>query len=62
MAEKEVLVIASKVKAYIKSKDDLNVSASVFDALSDKVRELCDKAIENAKKDKRKTIMDRDFN
>ena len=61
MTEKETLVITSKVKAYIKSKGDLNTSAAVIDALSDKVREVCDKAIENAKKDKRKTLKDRDI-
>ena len=60
MAGKEVLVVASKVKAYIKSKGGMNTSATAIDALSDKVRELCDAAIENAKNDKRKTVKDRD--
>ena len=61
MGEKEILVITSKVKSYIKSKGDLKTSAPAIDALSDKVREVCDKAIENAKKDKRKTLKDRDI-
>ena len=61
MGDKEILVIASKVKSYIKSKGDLKTSASVVDALSDKVREICDRAIENAQKDKRKTLKDRDI-
>jgi len=61
MSDKEILVVASKLKNYIRSTSDMNTSASVMAVLSDKVRELCDQAIENARKDKRKTIKDRDF-
>jgi histone H3/H4 len=57
---KEVLVVASKVKAYIRAKSEMNTSAGVFDILSDRIRELCDRAIENAKNDGRKTVKDRD--
>lgn len=60
-AEKEVLVVASKLKNYIRAKSGMNTSAAVTDVLSDKIRELCDQAIETAKKDGRKTVMDRDF-
>lgn len=59
--EKEVLIVASKLKNYIRTKSDMNTSAAVTDVLSDKIRELCDQAIENAKRDGRKTVMDRDF-
>ena len=59
--EKEVLVIASKVKAYIKKISGFNTSAAVIEVLSDRVRDICDKAVENAKADKRKTIKDRDI-
>ena len=56
----ENLVIASKVKKLVKSAG-MSTSATVIDALSKVVeKELC-KAIENAKKEKRKTVMDRDF-
>ena len=59
---KEVLVVASKVKKYIKEKSGgMNTSSTVMDALSEKVRVLCDQAIERAKADGRKTVMDRDF-
>jgi hypothetical protein len=58
---KEVLVVASKVKGYIKDKSGMNTSASVFDALSDRIRALCDAAVESARNDGRKTVMDRDF-
>lgn len=61
MAENETLVIASKVKAYIKEKGDLKCSATVIDALTDKVRAICDAAIESAKADKRKTVQDKDI-
>lgn len=57
----EVLVVASKLKAYIKSKSSMNTSGAVIDAVSNKVRALCDQAMENAKREGRKTVMDRDF-
>lgn len=57
----ENLVVVSKVKALIKEKADMNTSASVMAALTRIVEEQCEKAIENAKKDRRKTVMDRDF-
>lgn len=60
MSESETLVIASKVKAYIKEKGDLKTSASVINVLSDKVREMCDAAIASARADKRKTVQDKD--
>jgi len=61
MSEKENLLVASKVKNYIKSSSDLKCSAKVIEILSDKVREMCDEAIQSALKDKRKTVQDRDF-
>ncbi len=60
MSEKEVLVVNSKIKSYVKAKG-LSTSASVAEKLSDKVRDLINQAIERAKLDKRKTLMDRDF-
>lgn len=57
----EVLVVASKVKAYMKSAANFNTSATAIDALSDKVKEICDAAIETARKDRRKTVKDRDI-
>jgi len=57
----EVLVVASKLKNYIRAKAGMNTSAAVMEALSKRVRELCDNAIESAKRDGRKTVMDRDF-
>ena len=57
----EVLVVASKVKKHIKDKAGMNVSASVMEALTEIVERECAKAVENAKSDRRKTVMDRDF-
>jgi histone H3/H4 len=59
--KKESLVVASKLKTYIREKSGMNTSSAVIDAISDKIRHLCDTAIEAAKKDGRKTVMDRDF-
>lgn len=61
MADNEVLVVASKVKTYIKAQGDMKTSASVLSALSDKIRSMCDAAIESARNDGRKTVLDRDF-
>ena len=57
----EVLVVASKLKKYIKDNSGMNCSAAVMSKLSDKIRELCDRAVDNAKNENRKTVMDRDF-
>jgi len=57
----EVLVVASKLKNYIRAKSGMNTSSAVMEALSNKIRQLCDQAIENAKSEGRKTVMDRDF-
>jgi histone H3/H4 len=59
--KKEVLVVASKVKSYIRDKSTMNTSASVMEVLTGKVRELCDQAIAKAQSEGRKTVMDRDF-
>jgi histone H3/H4 len=56
----EVLVVGSKVRGYIKAKAGMNTSAAVIGALSVKVAGLLNEAIENAKKDGRKTVLDRD--
>lgn len=57
----EVLIIASRLKEYIQARSDFNTSASVMDVLSAHVRILCDRAIDQAKADGRKTVLDRDF-
>lgn len=57
----EILVVVSKVKAYIRSRAGMNTSDSVSALLTEKVRCLADSAIERAKKSGRMTVMDRDI-
>ncbi len=59
--ESEILIVASKLKQYIKDKYDLNTSQNVFDILSNIVRQKADEAAKNAIQSQRKTVMDRDF-
>lgn len=61
MSEGEVLLIVSKLKKYIKEAGDMNTAGNVAPALSDKIRAMCDAAVESARSDGRKTVMDRDF-
>jgi histone H3/H4 len=57
----EHLVVVSKVKKHIKDKAGMNTSLAVMDELSKIVENEISKAIENAKNDNRKTVMERDF-
>lgn len=57
----EILVVASKVKDYIKEQSGMNTAASALEALSDRIRQLSNVGIENAKADERKTVMARDI-
>jgi hypothetical protein len=57
----EILVVVSKMKAYVKARSGMNTSDGVTDVLSAKIRKWCDAAIEVAAADGRKTVMDRDF-
>ncbi len=57
----EVLVVVSKMKQYIKDMSEMNTSEDVNQKLSDLIRMQCDRAIENARADGRKTVMARDF-
>lgn len=58
---REVLIVASKLKAYIRERSDMNTSDRVFEVLSDEVRRLADRAIEEARRNERKTVLDRDI-
>lgn len=57
----EVLVVTSKIKKFIKDKGDCNTSAETIEVLSKAVEALCEKGIESAKSDGRKTVMARDI-
>ena len=56
----EVLIIASRLKAYVLASAGMNTSDRILDPLSDIVRDFVDRAIENARREGRKTILDRD--
>jgi histone H3/H4 len=58
---KEVLVVVSKVKAYIRASSGMNTSDAVTEALSELVRSACEQAVARAKADGRKTVMARDI-
>jgi hypothetical protein len=58
---RDVLIVVSKLKAYVKARSGMNTSDSVVEVLSDHLRKLCAEAIRNAAKDGRKTVLDRDF-
>ena len=58
---RDILIVVSKLKKYVQDSAGMNTSQSVADVLSDRVRQLCDKAVEEATLDGRKTLMDRDF-
>ncbi len=57
----DVLVVASKLKAYIRARSGMKTSDSVMQALSRQMRRLADDAILRAGEAGRKTVMDRDF-
>jgi histone H3/H4 len=60
MADREVLVVASKIKAYIKSKQ-MMTSSDAIAALSDKVCAILDKAVARAKANRRSTVKPQDL-
>ncbi len=60
MANKESLVVASKVKAYIKSKK-MMTSADALGALSDKVYCMLDAAIARTQANRRSTVKPHDL-
>ena len=58
--KREALVVASKVKAYIKSKK-MMTSAESLEAMSDNLYEALDKAIARAKANRRSTVKAQDL-
>ncbi len=58
--DRDVLIVVSKMKKYIKDRSGFNCSDAVAEHLSDHVRAVCDEAIRAAGRDERKTVLDRD--
>lgn len=59
-APKEILIVASRLKRYIKERSGLKTSDEVMEILSDRVREAADQAIRNAAQTGRSTVLKRD--
>jgi histone H3/H4 len=59
-AEREILIVVSKMKKYIKDRSGFNCSDAVAEVLSEHVRAICDESIRAAARDERKTVLDRD--
>ncbi len=57
---REVLVVVSKLKNYIKAKGGMKTSETVIPVLSQELRRICDRAIRIAGENERKTVLDRD--
>jgi len=61
MAKKrDALIVASKVKAYIKSKN-MMTSSDALEAISDRVYYMLDAAIERTKANRRSTVKPQDL-
>ncbi|PRQ06188.1 hypothetical protein [Enhygromyxa salina] len=58
---RDVLVISKAFKEYVRAAGGCNTSDAVIEVLSDKLRDWADRAIDRAKADGRKTVLDRDF-
>jgi len=59
-APREVLVVASRLKDYVRAVSGMNTSDRVLGPLSEIVREVMDRAIRNAEAEGRRTVLDRD--
>lgn len=57
----DILIVASKLKAYIRAKSGMRTSDTCLEALSTIVRDACNEAIRRAAADGRQTVMGRDF-
>ena len=58
---RDILIVVSKLKAYVRARSGMNTSDGAMDVLSDIVREIADRAIQKAAAEGRKTVLDRDF-
>jgi len=60
IVDRDMMIVISKLKKYIKDRSGMNCSDAVAEVLSDHVRILCDDSIRAAGRDERKTVLDRD--
>ena len=57
----EVLIIASRLKDYVRAISGFNTSDRALEPLSEIVREAVGGAVRSAREEGRKTVLDRDF-
>jgi len=55
------LIVASRLKDYIRERSGFNTSDGVLEPLSEIVRRICDDAVRNASREGRRTVLDRDI-
>ena len=60
-ASNEVLIVASRLKDFVRDESGFNTSDRVLEPLSEIVRQVMKRAIDNAARDGRKTVLDRDI-
>ena len=58
---REVLIVASRLKEYVRARSGMNTSDRVLGPLSEIVRGVCEEAIRSAEREGRKTLLDRDI-
>ena len=59
-AADEVLIVASRLKEYVRARSGFSTSDRVLGPLSEIVRRVCDQAMENAAREGRRTVLERD--
>ena len=60
-APEPVLIVASRLKEYIRARSDFSTADGVLDPLSAIVRRVCDQAIRSARAEGRRTVLERDI-
>src|SRR5439155_27217182 len=60
VVDRDILIVISKLKKYIKDRSGMNCADAVADVLSEHVRVLCDDSIRAAGRNERKTVLERD--
>ena len=57
----EILIVASRLKDYVRAVSGFNTSDGVLEPLSAIVRRTCEEAIRNARSEGRRTVLERDI-
>jgi len=60
VVDRDMLVVVSKMKKYIKDRSGMSCADAVGDVLSEHLRAICDESIRAAGRAERKTVLERD--